>query len=391
MNWETIPLKDFIEIMPSVKLVKGEKYSFIPMDIVEEDVRYVLFPQKKTYSGGGSKFCSGDTIFARITPCLENGKIAKVNKLETNCGFGSTEFFVFRAKPNISIPNYVYYLAKSDIIRQPAIKSMVGASGRQRADKNVVQNIRVFKLPISSQQKIVSILSPYDDLIENNLKRIKLLEESAQMIYKEWFVNFRFPGYKNTKFVDGLPEGWQMKTSSSIANFQNGYAFKPSDWKHRGIPIIKINELKNGICTSTPKSDLNGVPKKYLIANNEILFSWSADLGVYWWTRGEGVLNQHLFKVVPLDETQRYYIFFVLKNLVSVFKTKVVGTTMQHIRKSALDEVYCIVPDFSTIERFTKIIKPIVDQQVVLTNQLQNLRQARDLLLPKLMTGEIEV
>ena len=185
MSWETIAFLELVEFPPKVSLEKDELYDNIPMDVVDGGIKYVQEINQRVYKGGGAKFGNGDTIFARITPCLENGKIAKVKGLEKGFGFGSTEFFVFRAKENISDPDFIYYLAKTDLVRQPAIKSMVGASGRQRADKGVVEQIKVPNIPLPTQRKIASILSAYDDLIENNLKRIKLLEEKAFLRYKQ--------------------------------------------------------------------------------------------------------------------------------------------------------------------------------------------------------------
>jgi len=188
---------DFVEINPRVRLNKGSIYPFVAMEIVTPGSRYVKTKITREYTGGGgSKFCLGDTLFARITPCLENGKIAQFRWDQDQEGFGSTEFFVFRARDNVSIPPFVYYLASTEIIRGPAVKSMTGASGRQRAELKAIENIEIPLVTIPVQHKISYILSAYDDLIENNLKRIKILEEMAQMIYREWFVNFRFPGHE---------------------------------------------------------------------------------------------------------------------------------------------------------------------------------------------------
>ena len=142
MKWERINFSEIVDFPPKISLDKGELYDNIPMAVVEGRIKYVQEINKKIYTGGGAKFANGDTIFARITPCLENGKIAKIKGLEKKVGFGSTEFFVFRAKKNVSDPDFVYYLAKSEIIRQPAIKSMTGASGRQRAEKELLKTLK---------------------------------------------------------------------------------------------------------------------------------------------------------------------------------------------------------------------------------------------------------
>jgi len=125
---------DFVEINPRVSLQKGNDYPFVAMDIVTPEHRYVRSQNVREFKGGGAKFQNQDTLFARITPCLENGKIAQATDLLGGIGFGSTEFFVFRSKPGISDHAYIYYLASTPIIRGAAEKSMSGTSGRQRAD-----------------------------------------------------------------------------------------------------------------------------------------------------------------------------------------------------------------------------------------------------------------
>ena len=131
MSWKELTFGNFAEIQPQVKLETGTDYSFIEMADVVPHTKNVIPGGKRTWkSSGGSKFENGDTIFARITPCLEHGKTAKVSNLSDSKGFGSTEFFVFRGRDGISDPDYIYYLARSPVIREPAIKSMTGASGR---------------------------------------------------------------------------------------------------------------------------------------------------------------------------------------------------------------------------------------------------------------------
>jgi type I restriction enzyme S subunit len=179
-----VKLSDFVEINPSIYLPKGKEAEFIPMEAIDPLRRYVRTYPKKKYSGG-SKFVNGDTLFARITPCLENGKIAQFISTANEPAFGSTEYWVFRAKAGKSDPGFVYYLAKSDLLRKPAEKSMVGASGRQRAQIEAVQDLDVGNVSLDVQQQISRALGAYDNLIENNSKRIEKLEAMARLHYKK--------------------------------------------------------------------------------------------------------------------------------------------------------------------------------------------------------------
>ena len=152
----TMRLADFVEINPRVSLTKRKEYPFVEMAIVTPGRRYVSTEVKRLFKGGGARFRTGDTLFARITPCLEHGKIAQYSGKDGEIGFGSTEIFVFRHRDGISDPGYVFYLASSDIVRKPAEKSMSGASGRQRADLNVVKELEVPAPPLPIQRKIAA-------------------------------------------------------------------------------------------------------------------------------------------------------------------------------------------------------------------------------------------
>ena len=167
-EWKIYKLIDFVEINPTESLKKGTLAKKIGMDLLQPYTRAIPSYTTEFYSGG-TKFRNGDTIMARITPCLENGKTAMVSVLEENeIGFGSTEYIVFRAKEKISDPFFVYYLITSSAIREPAIKSMVGSSGRQRVQSDVIANLMLRLPPLQVQKQIGTILSSIDDKIELN-------------------------------------------------------------------------------------------------------------------------------------------------------------------------------------------------------------------------------
>lgn len=163
-------LSDYIEVNPRETIAKGCIAKKIGMDRLQPFCRDISEYELSEFTGG-SKFRNGDTIMARITPCLENGKIAMVNILdEEEVGFGSTEFIVFRAKGNLTTPEFVYYLVSSSLIREPAIKSMVGSSGRQRVQTDVIENLEISFPSLPEQAKIAGILKSLDDKIALNLK-----------------------------------------------------------------------------------------------------------------------------------------------------------------------------------------------------------------------------
>ena len=188
------------------------------------------------------------------------------------------------------IPEYIGYYLRSPKFRGKfmAFSTMTTRASLANGDLLGME----VELPSKEEQhRIATILSRYDFLIENYQKQIKLLEEAAQRLYKEWFVDLHFPGHENTKIVDGVPEGWEKKTISQLGEYLNGFAFKPSDWQESGKPIIKIKEMGNGVSNDTPRNNGERVPAKYLVKAGDLLFSWSATLMVIVWSGEEGWLS----------------------------------------------------------------------------------------------------
>ena len=245
--------------------------------------------------------------------------------------------------------------------------------------------------PMETQLRIATILSRYDSLIENYQKQIKLLEEAAQRLYKEWFVDLHFPGHETTKIVDGVPEGWEKKPISQLGEYLNGFAFKPSDWQDSGKPIIKIKEMGNGVSNDTPRNNGERVPVKYLVKAGDLLFSWSATLMVIVWSGEEGWLNQHLFKVTPAKGIGREFLLQSISNTIEVFQNLTTGSTMKHIQRNKLDQVFINVPDEEIMTSYNYLAERMRNQILHFSSQIRLLTEARDRLLPKLISGEIEI
>ena len=169
-NWVNIRAVDFIEFNPRLSIRKGTMATKIAMDKLQPFTKKIPAIEQAEFSGG-SKFCNGDTIMARITPCLENGKTAFVDILaDGEVGFGSTEFIVMRAREGVSDPQFVYYLATSPAFRNVAIKSMVGSSGRQRVQQGVLDALELTVPLLNEQQKIGAFLAMFDEKIALNNK-----------------------------------------------------------------------------------------------------------------------------------------------------------------------------------------------------------------------------
>lgn len=287
-------------------------------------------------------------------------------------------------------PTFFTYYFKSAAFRKAISGNAVGAN-IQNLSQERLSNYIACVPDIVSQRKIANILSTYDILIENNQKQIKLLEEAAQRLYKEWFVDLRFPGHENTKITDGVPEGWSVQSINDIAEYINGYAFKPSDWGNLGKPIIKIKEMGSGIASDTPRNTGESIPERYNVTAGDILFSWSATLSAKIWDEEDGLLNQHLFKVIPHGGVSREFVLQSILKTLDEFSNLTTGSTMKHIQRGKLKEVHIIVPNEQMMHIYESISEPSREQILKLKKRIVILQEARDRLLPKLMSGEIEV
>jgi len=386
------PLSQLIEINPHVKLEKEVAYPFIPMEELSPGKRYVRAKLSRI-AGGGAKFCHGDTLFARITPCLENGKIAQYISDPGQLAFGSTEYWIFRARKGISDPAYVFYLANSEIIRKPAEKSMAGASGRQRADIAAVENISVPAPPLPIQRRIASILSAYDDLIENNTRRIAILEEMARRIYEEWFVKFKFPGHEKVKMVDSelgkIPEGWKIETLGEYAFITMGQSPKSEFYNqdgnglpfHQGVTDFGRHfPIHRMYCTAQAR-----------IANNgDILMSVRAPVGRINLAPSKMVIGRGLCAMRSKSGQQR----FLLHLLLEKFREEDSMGNGAIFNAVTKEEVYGIcfpLPSLKLLNQFETVVEPFWGRIENLTKKNSNLRTTRDFLLPKLISGEIDV
>src|SRR5690606_9057694 len=186
-TWKEYRFSEFVNINPSVSLKANEEYSFVEMKDLEDGNKY-CFPKIKKIKGGGAKFQNGDTLFARITPCLENGKICQVKGLENNLGFGSTEFYVFRGKEDISDTEFVYYLSRWNDVRDHAEINLDGTSGRQRVPKASFDDLQLIMTSNPEQKAIASILSSLDDKIDLLHQQKETLEALAETLFRQWFV-----------------------------------------------------------------------------------------------------------------------------------------------------------------------------------------------------------
>ena len=413
-------LSDLIDFNPKRPLEKGALTPFIEMADLPEGERDVSGIGNRVFNGGGSKFKNGDTLFARITPCLENGKTAKVSGLPENAvGHGSTEFIVMAAKDPGVDEDFVYYVARHPEFRAYAKGRMEGTSGRQRVSWQAISDYEIPDFSSLERSGIGSVLSSMDNLISNNRRVNQALEAMARTLFKAWFVDFEpvrakmegrwqrgqslpgLPAHLYDIFPDRLieselgeiPEGWEMRSLDSIANYLNGLALQkfPPESETEFLPVIKIAQLRAGNTNGADKASTQIKPE-YVVVDGDVLFSWSGSLEVEVWNGGRGALNQHLFKVTS-NEVPKWFYFFATRQHLSDFRAIAAGkaTTMGHIQRKHLKDARIAVAPPESMKKFDAVIASQFDQLVSNAQQSRSLAQLRDTLLPKLISGELRV
>lgn len=393
-------------------------------------------------SGGAASYHNKAMVSGPGVVLGRKGSLGTVFYIEGDFWPHDTTLWVKDFKGNN--PRYVYYFFKS--IADTLKKMDVGAAN-PALNRNHVHPLPVKWPENEVQEYIVKILGTFDDKIELNRQINQTLEQIAQAIFKSWFVDFdpvkakieakqngrdperaamcvisgktddeldQLPPDQREKlattaalFPDELmdsemgliPNGWSAKPLYETATFINGAAFKSKQFSQagEGIPIVKIAELKSGITAQT-KFTKGNFPKKYLIGNNEVLYSWSGSpntsLEVFKWFGGKGWLNQHIFKVVADSEKEKYFVFFLLRHLkptLIAIATDKQTTGLGHVTVADMKRLHVPYPNENVLLSFGETIRPLYEKNSLLTQQSQTLAELRDTLLPKLLSGEIEL
>lgn len=288
---------------------------------------------------------------------------------------------------------FLYY-ALSLCLKQ--FKNMSQGTSTKFLTVTILNSFSVQLPSISDQHRIASILSSLDRKIELNNKINADLEEMAQAIFKNWFVDFE--PFKDGKFVDSelgkIPEGWKVGRLTEIASYMNGLAMQkfPPENNEDSLPVLKIKELGQGFCgTDSDRCSCN-IKDECKIHNGDVIFSWSGTLLVDVWCGGDCGLNQHLFKVTSKDYPKWFYYYWTkhhLQEFIHIAKDKAV--TMGHIKRGHLEEALVAIPDNDSMERAHELFEPILSKMISLRLENSRLSLLRDTLLPRLMSGELEV
>lgn len=277
---------------------------------------------------------------------------------------------------------FIYYVLQEKSFYEEAISRATGAA-QPDLPHGAFNSIQIYLPPVDKQIKITEILDAYNDLIENNQKQIKLLEEAAQRLYKEWFVDLRFPGYEDTPIVDGVPEGWEITVIKSVADLKAG-GDKPTDFSEIMTNEYSIPVYANGIF----EKGLMGYTNKSVINQPSVTISARGTVGVVFLRREPYMPIVRLISVTPKEDIMdELYLYLFLDN--QNFRST--GAAQQQITIPLLKDKEIVCPSNEIRKKFYEVVLPIFDKIDVLTKQNDKLIEARDRLLPKLMNGEIEV
>jgi type I restriction enzyme S subunit len=330
------------------------------------------------------------------------GKIARFKSSELALQNYRVGKFVSKNE-NILFTDYLYYFLSSKLFFNQLLSRQT-QSAQQNIGKEDICNMSICFPSINLQKIIAKILTSLDDKIELNNKINQELESLAKLLFKRWFVDFEFPNengelYKSTggEMVDSdlgeIPKMWVVESLDNIAEYLNGLALQkfPPESEYKFLPVIKIKELRHKDTSNSDKASVN-IPEKYIIKDGDVLFSWSGSLMIDFWTNGKGALNQHLFKVTSNIYPKWYYYLWTKHHLTEFIKiAESKATTMGHIQRQHLTNAKVLVPNEDIFALISPIIEPTISK--IIANRIENteLIKLRDTLLPKLISGELEI
>jgi type I restriction enzyme, S subunit len=379
---------DFVEINPTVSMKGNEMYSFVEMKDLQDGNKF-CFPSVERSPSSGTRFKEGDTLFARITPCLENGKICKVKGLKNGIGFGSTEFHVFRGKENVSNNDFVFYLSRWDEVRGYAESRFEGTSGRQRVPKNCFDNLFLNLPPLPEQTAIAEVLSSLDDKIDLLHRQNKTLEQLAETLFRQWFVVEVEETNTTTlaDYVESANTGLDAIKRAPIIEVETG------------IKCLRIQDISQGKTIDrwgNSKVEENNF-KKFQLRRDDIIMARTCSPGINLFIREDlpAVFNNGLVRIrAKKDKVHPILLNYLFKTREFIGHIDGIsgGTSVQ--LNMQVGDLLSYEFSFPPIEKQNEIIQyffSIDDKIFYNQNQIRTLTQLRDTLLPKLMSGEAKI
>ena len=380
-----VKVKDFTD-----DSISRENVDYINDDIASDFKKYELYKDDVIIQTVGSWASNPNSVVGKAVkvPATLQGSLLNQNAV--------------KIIPIEGLDNkFLYYTFRTEDFKGYIINTAQGAASQASITLESIKNYEFHLPPLHTQKRIADILSAYDDLIENNLKRIKLLEQAAQNIYKEWFVNLRFPGYEKTRINEetGLPVGWKNGVISDFGKVVTGKTppTKRKDFYGIDVPFIKTPDMHRNIYMENVEQYISNKgadnqKNKYLPKNTVIVACIGARAGVVGITSRVSQTNQQINALISKDRNANFWFYFFFKGYKDELRALgSSGATMTNVSKGKFEGIKLIYPSGSLLKDFNKVTAICFDKILNLQKQNQKLKAARDILLPRLMNRTIEV
>ena len=413
-GWTELPFTDAVWVNPPVLLKHGAEYPFVDMAAIDVGSRQVCAIQHRKYSGGGSRFRAGDTLMARITPCLENGKIARYcSRGAPEMAHGSTEFIVIRGRPDVTDTEFSYYLTRWEEVRSYAVSQMTGTSGRQRVPTESLSHLSVPIPPLPEQRAIARVLGALDDKIALNRRMNETLEAMARALFQSWFVDFDpvrakmegrdtglptdvadlFPDRMVDSELGRIPEGWSTDTLEAIASLN------PESWSARNAPeqvaYVDLANTKRGYIETVEIHSWSTAPsraRRVLRPGDTVVGTVRPGNESYAFIGDDGLTGSTGFAVLrPRTSNDREIVWCAATSRGNIDRLAHLadGGAYPAVRPNTIAETRIVLSYASVREAFSSMTAEWFDRIENSKRTTRKLVALRDALLAPLVSGEL--
>jgi len=400
-EWSERVFSEVVEINNYPSLEKGEAQTYVAMENLKPNTREVQDTSQKEYKYSAPRFKNGDTLFPKMSRCLELGKTAYVDVLdEDEVAFGSTEFIVMRPKSKEILPKYIYYTLRREEIRQHALSWATGSTARrQRISTDFFDNLSIKIPPKETQSKIVDFLDAIDTKLRKNKNMNNILEEIARTLYRYWFIEFTpYKDFKQTE-IGNIPEGFEVKTIGEVSEINPSTI--NDNFRHEVIEYVDISSTGRGFVENTDKYSLDDAPSRAnrTVADGDTIISTvrpGREQYAYINNPAENLVVSTGFVVLRpikdsvLNDISLYYAT-TTSNVIRYFENNASGSAYPSVNVNLIKDTKLPVPPKNDVEEFSSTVKSFRELISKNDSEHETLSHIRDILLPKLLRGEINI
>lgn len=391
-GWQITSLGLICTINPRLKdkPLGNTEVSFIPMDAVSNAGRlqYRIIKPYSEVSKGFTYLGEGDVLFAKITPCMENGKGAIATEIKNGIGLGSTEFHVLRANEE-TVNTFIYQYVHWKQFRTYAKANMTGSAGQQRVPTDFLDTYPMLLPPLPEQRKIAAVLSAADRSITATEKLIAKLADLKQALMQQLLTK----GIGHTEFKPSplglIPKSWVAVELGEICTLNNGRAYKLTEWEKAGTPVIRLQNL-TGSGNNYYYSNLK-LPDNQYVHPGDLLYMWSASFGPYIWNGPKAIYHYHIWKMSCNQQLQQNYLYHVLGFMTESWKNGTNGSTMLHLTKESMERVNISLPPLPEQRKIAGVLSTVDRKLSAAKVKLAKAKDLKQGLMNDLLTGKVRV